>query len=71
MFEISTLEFLVQKEETSNLGPKSLIWIFLGRNFEKLLPYLKSEPSNLSKCKICAKQKNFKFGTKNALLGYF
>ena len=39
--------------------------------FKKLLLYLKSAPSNLPNCKFCQKTKMFKFGTKNALFGYF
>ena len=30
-------------------GQKCLIWVFLDQNFEKLLPYFKSAPSNLLK----------------------
>ena len=47
----------------------------LGSNFEKLMSYLKSAPSNLSHCKFDAKVRKKiklpKFGTKNALFGYF
>ena len=35
------------------------------------MSYLKSAPSNLSICKIWQKTKMPKFGTKNALFGYF
>ena len=36
------------------------------------MSYLKSEPSNLLICKILQiKTKQFKFGTKNILFGYF
>ena len=45
--------------------------VFLGWNLKKLLPYLKSTPSNLSDCKFREKTKMSQFGTKNASLGYF
>ena len=32
-----------------NWGQKCLIWIFLGRNYKKVLSYLKLVPQNLSK----------------------
>ena len=35
------------------------------------MPYLKSAPSNLYICKFCEETKMPKFGTKNALFGYF
>ena len=41
---------------------KPLICVFSGWNFRKLLPCLKSAPSNFYKCE---------FGTKNALFKYF
>ena len=41
-----------------------------GPDFKKLFPYLKPALSNLSNCKISPK-KMPKFGTKNALFGYF
>ena len=40
-----------------------------GLEFEKA--HLKSTPSNLSGCKVWCKKKILKFGTKNALFGYF
>ena len=44
----------------------------LGSNFEKLLPCLKSAPSNFSLIAIFrARIKTPKFGTKNGLIGYF
>ena len=52
---------------------KGFVWVFSGWNLKKPLSYLKSTLSNLSTCKILQKkkQKMPKFGTKNALLGYF
>lgn len=44
------------------LGPK--MQVFLDKSFKKLLPYLKSVVSNLSRCKVSFKTKNFKFKTK-------
>lgn len=48
------------------LGP--YLWpkmqVFLDKSFKKLLPYLKSVVSNLSRCKVSFKTKNFKFKTK-------
>ena len=51
-----------------NLGPKMsylsifdqkcLVRVFLGKNFEKVLSYLKSAPSNFLICKISQKNKN-------------
>ena len=41
---------------------RCLIWVFLGCNFEKLLSHLKSEPSTLSKSKMCANKKASNFG---------
>ena len=38
-----------------NLGPKCLIWVFLGRKLKIILSYLKSAPSNLSNSKISRK----------------
>ena len=60
ILEVCILEFfemqkLVKIKETSNLVPKIRIF---GRNFEKLLPYLKKAPSNLWKYKVLGKNKN-------------
>ena len=57
----------------SKFGTKNaLFWYFWARILKKLLPYLKSVPSNLSHCKILQKNpKIFKFETKNALFWYF
>ena len=57
IFGISTLEFsemqkIVQNKQTnkkSNLGPKMPYLGILGCKFEKVLSYLKSASSNLSK----------------------
>ena len=35
-----------------------LVFVILGHKFEKLLPYLKSAPTNYSKCKFLRKDKN-------------
>ena len=42
-----------------------------GRNSYKLLPYFKPASSTLLECKDLCKPKIYKFGTKNALFGYF
>ena len=44
----------------------ALFGYFWARILKKLLPYLKSAPSNLSSCKISRKKKMPKFGTKNS-----
>ena len=73
-FEINTIEFallqcFLQNLKFLNLGPKvSLFW---GWNLKILLSYLKSTSSNLSHCIVCCKNKIYRFGTKNAWLGYF
>ena len=59
--------------------PKCLIWVFLGWNLKTILSYLKPEfpKSNVMHSQICLiakfheKTKMPKFGTKNALFGYF
>ena len=55
MFGISTLKFvkkknIVQNKKTSNMEPKMPYLCLVGFKFEKVLSYLKSAPSNLSKC---------------------
>ena len=63
IFEVSALKYvllrslMVQKENFLNLGPKYLMWVFLGQNFKRLLPYLKSTSSNLCNCKALCKNK--------------
>ena len=64
---ISSLEFtylqnFARKQKCLN-WLKCLIWLFLGYDFKKLLPYLTSTPSNLSTWKISRKNKMAKFGT--------
>ena len=56
-----------------NFGAESaLVSYFWARILKKLLSYLKSAPLKLFNCKILQKnQKIPKFGTKNALFGYF
>ena len=45
---------------------------FLGWDLKIILSYFKPTLSNLSNCKICGKTKQkTKFGTKNALFGYY
>ena len=67
VFQISTLKFtnsqsFMQKEKALNLG---LTWVLSDCNFERLLPFLKSKPSNFSKCKVSFKtKKNCRFKTK-------
>ena len=46
------------KQKKANLGPKMLYLGIFGCKFEKLLIYLKSAPSNLSKCKVSCKNKS-------------
>ena len=50
---------------------KCLIWVFWGWKLKTILSYLKQTHSNLSNCRILWKNKNPKFGTKNALFRYF
>ena len=46
------------KQKNFNFRTKLLyVWYFLGYNFEKLLPYLKSALSSFSKCKFSWKRK--------------
>ena len=79
MFEISTLEFIKMKSfaQKKNLkfGPKKPFLSILDRNLKKLMSYLKSTPSNLSKYKKSNKTTAItvttKNGTKNALFRYF
>ena len=59
-FEISTFELVkmqkfVQKKPFHIWDQKCLKWVFLVCNFEKLLSYLKSGNSSLSKCKVSGK----------------
>ena len=56
-----------------NFGAESaLVSYFWTKKKKKLLSYLKSAPLKLSNCKILQKkQKMPKFGTKDALFGYF
>ena len=73
IFEVCTLEsakFHANKK-TFNSGPNILYLGLSGKNMKKLLPYLKSAPSNLSKRKFHSKQEKFKFWTKDALSGSF
>ena len=74
---INALQFIcliaqsfVQKLEILNLEPKMSYLDVLGSYFEKPLSCLESAPSNLPYCKVWFKNKNFKFGTKNARFPY-
>ena len=62
-------KILQQRKKKQNLGPK--FGYFCARIFKKLLQYLKSALSNLSNWKFFEKTKMSKFGTKNALFGFF
>ena len=46
-------------------------WIFFGMEFEKPLPYLKQNPQIRQYKKFHTKGKNFNFGSKNNLFGFF
>ena len=72
----------MKKRKWLHLGLKKyLIWVFLGKNFKKLLSNFKSGPSILSNFKILRENKNTQiwdqkclvwvFLTKNALFGHF
>ena len=76
IFEINALKFvwlqsLVQNKNPKVWDEKCLILEFLGWNLKKLLPYLKSAPSNFFWLKILRKKKISKFETKNVWFGYF
>ena len=71
------ISWKVQNEKTKNLkfGPKKPFLNILDWNLIKLMPYLKSTPSNLSKYQKSSKTTTItattKNGTKIALFGYF
>ena len=48
-----------------------MIWVFLEWNLKIILSYLKSGPSTLLNCKFREKMIIPRFGTENALFGYF
>ena len=51
---------------------KCLIWVFLDKNWKKkLLSYVKSEPSNLSICKILRKNNNTQIWDQKCLIYVF
>ena len=63
IFQITILKFakmqkIVQNKKKANFGPNLPYLDILGCKFEKLLIYLKSALSNLSKCKVSRKNKN-------------
>ena len=41
-FEFALLRNFLQVSKCLNVGPKSIIWVFLGWSFKKLLSYFKS-----------------------------
>ena len=72
IFQISTLKFVklqtfMKKQNCLNFRPKMSYSVFMKQNFEKLLLYLRSTPSNLSNCKVLQKSKNPSIQEKNAL----
>ena len=63
IFGISILEFAEMQKNAQNkkkikFGTKMSHLVILGFKFEKVLSYLKSASSNLSKCKVSRKVKN-------------
>ena len=48
-----------------------MIWVFLEWNLKIILSYLKSGPSTLLNCNFREKMIIPRFGTENALFGYF
>ena len=48
-----------------------MIWVFLEWNLKIILSYLKSGPSTLLNCSFHEKMIIPRFGTENALFGYF
>ena len=59
------------KMKVLKLTQNTLFGCFYADIRKKLMPYLKLAPSIMSKFKTSYKKKIFKFGTKNALFGYF
>ena len=80
IIEISTLEFIkmqsfLQKWKFLNVDQVGHFWAFLDWNLKKLMIYLKSSPSSLSKYQKLSKTKTTitattKDGTKKDLFGY-
>ena len=67
---LSNCKLLLKKNGNAKIcDQKFLILEILGYNFKKLLSYLKSVTNPVRK--FCEKTKLHKFGTKNALFGYF
>ena len=65
--KLVNLKILVQNKQKKNnqiFDQKCLILVFLGCNFENLLPHLKSKTSNVSACKVSCNLKNY-FNTWN------
>ena len=59
------------KKNILNFEPKIFYLGVLGSSFEKLLPYLKSVPSNLFDCKISCKDENGLIGDQKRLIWYY
>ena len=61
-FDVSTnmslSNVLCKTKDFQTWNQECIICVILGCKFEKLFPYLKSVPSNLSKCKVLCKNKN-------------
>ena len=71
-FLIKPFFYITKKSEQKyKYLPKITYSGIFDSNFEKLLSYLKSAPSNLSYCKVWCKKKLLKFGTKNVEFRYF
>ena len=62
------MQKLVQIKNIQIWDQKYLSWVFLGYNFENLLSYLKSKPSNMSKCKYLFKQKKLQIWDEKFLI---
>ena len=76
MFEVRSLEFvkttMFAAKNNFRFETKSTLFrAFLGKNLKKLLSYLKSVLSNLSKLRNLHKTKKIRFGAKYALSEYF
>ena len=51
-FEFVTMQILMLKGKSKFGYQKCFIWVLLSKHLKKLLPHLKSVPSNLSKCNV-------------------
>ena len=68
---LSNCKILRKNKNASIWDQKCLIWVFFDWSLQIILQNLKSVLSNLTNCKISWNMKMTKFGTKNALFGYF